>query len=260
MLPGCDIAESTPHRDKKRKREEAPEGPTPSEAPHTARPHAPRAACKRRRVETQITPVHPNISSSSHTPSTEPISSNHGAAPDEVATVDANLRDTKETDAHPTYAQAPSSHHAKPSSLQPESNSNSNPYPKLDCTFDYQSLPSPPNLAIFTYDAHFGNKVTEALRLSLYRTKLRARKYGKEVVRRYKVGYTPQEVRDKHQAEQEEQMRIWTTVTPDTSVSPDEREKAVPKPESVAPDEMEEGKGVKYMYARNATWGAIDVF
>lgn len=91
-------------------------------------------------------------------------------------------------------------------------------------SFDYQSLPSPPNPVFSYYDPAFGRKVREEYDRSQFIHFLREGKYGTEIAQRYKRGFTPEELRQEYE-DRIEQLRREDeeTVTSDDELPPDQR-------------------------------------
>ncbi|KAF1349178.1 hypothetical protein BDV97DRAFT_370373 [Delphinella strobiligena] len=82
--------------------------------------------------------------------------------------------------------------HARPNSKSPGES----------CTVDYQLLPSPPVFAISPYDPEFGNKVYLAYRCHRLSHYYRKMKYGQDIAREYRPGYTPEEIKHNYLEEQ----------------------------------------------------------
>ncbi|KZF23197.1 hypothetical protein L228DRAFT_245934 [Xylona heveae TC161] len=79
----------------------------------------------------------------------------------------------------------------------------------------YEKLPSPPEgeFGFAQYDPEFGQKVCEALSSSQYREYLRVSKYGEEVAREFRRGFTPSPVRKAYQEKIERAEREWEDTT-----------------------------------------------
>lgn len=101
---------------------------------------------------------------------------------------------------------------------------------------DYQSLPSPPEVALSLYNPELGADVALAYKMSCFRFRLRSRKYGDEVARTWKRGSTPEEIRTAWWTAQQEALDRLNSPSP--TPSPDGKRAA----SSPAPDETPAAK------------------
>lgn len=101
---------------------------------------------------------------------------------------------------------------------------------------DYQSLPSPPEVALSLYNPELGADVALAYKMSCFRFRLRSRKYGEEVARTWKRGSTPGEIRTAWWSAQQEALNRLNSPSP--TPSPDGKRAA----SSPAPDETPAAK------------------